>query len=72
MRAAADHKSRRAVPTGASQDSVFFGKTGAGEGIRTLDPNLGKKLLQIPQSFFFYAKVRKSKHLLTSAYDNLS
>jgi len=21
----------------------FFGKTGAGEGIRTLDPNLGKK-----------------------------
>jgi len=47
-------------------------KTGAGEGIRTLDPNLGKKLLQIPQSFFFYAKVRKSKHLLTSAYDNLS
>ncbi len=47
-------------------------KTGAGEGIRTLDPNLGKKLLQIPQSFFFYAKVRKTKHLLTSAYDILS
>jgi hypothetical protein len=57
---------------GAAKQLKFHRKTGAGEGIRTLDPNLGKKLLQIPQSFFFYAKVRKSKHLLTSAYDNLS
>ncbi len=30
---------------GAMQTINFLGKTGAGEGIRTLDPNLGKVVL---------------------------
>ncbi|QCB53347.1 hypothetical protein E5675_02075 [Sphingopyxis sp. PAMC25046] len=67
-----DSRKQTARPKMAAVSLGLSRKTGAGEGIRTLDPNLGKKLLQIPQSFFFYAKVRKSKHLLTSAYDNLS
>ncbi|WP_288991158.1 hypothetical protein [uncultured Sphingopyxis sp.] len=58
--------------TGPSWLFPMSGKTGAGEGIRTLDPNLGKKLQQLRQNFFFYAKARKSKLLLTSAYDILS
>ncbi len=33
------------APKGDSQLSDFFDKTGAGEGIRTLDPNLGKVVL---------------------------
>jgi hypothetical protein len=65
--------SNNRVATHVAQLTVeYIWDSGAGEGIRTLDPNLGKKLLQIPQSFFFYAKVRKTKLLLTSAYDILS
>lgn len=36
---------RKGVYPGAKQTFNFIGETGAGEGIRTLDPNLGKVVL---------------------------
>ncbi len=36
---------QESTPKGRSKILVFLEKTGAGEGIRTLDPNLGKVVL---------------------------
>ena len=44
----------------------FYGKTGAGEGIRTLDPNLGNLILALFQSFFFFPKLLLLLSLLTN------
>ena len=36
---------QKAAPQGRSKHLIYREKTGAGEGIRTLDPNLGKVVL---------------------------
>ena len=36
---------QNSVPTGGKKCLIFLRKNGAGEGIRTLDPNLGKVVL---------------------------
>jgi hypothetical protein len=36
---------KQKTPVGRSKSLVFLRKSGAGEGIRTLDPNLGKVVL---------------------------
>jgi hypothetical protein len=43
----------------------MFGKSGAGEGIRTLDPNLGKLDTTLSYGFFFYAIALLFLFLLT-------
>jgi hypothetical protein len=41
---------QKTAPKDRSKHLIFLRKSGAGEGIRTLDPNLGKVVLQRPQS----------------------
>jgi hypothetical protein len=54
----------RGTPRGEVFKPLKYGKTGAGEGIRTLDPNLGNLPVYLFDTFRYYAISLFSHNLL--------
>ena len=53
---------RQAAPKGRSKSRISLRKIGAGEGIRTLDPNLGKVLRRLTPEHLFVSQSRLSHY----------